>query len=57
MTRGKSFKEIRFRLDISNTFFTIEVVEHLNKLHTKLGNALFLETLKAKMDGALSSLL
>lgn len=45
-------------LDLSNKFFTRKVVEHLNKLlHTKLGNAPFLETMKARMDGALGKLI
>ena len=45
-TRENSFKlkEGRFRLGIKETFFTIRVVRHWNRLHREVMNILSLET-------------
>jgi len=57
-TRGNDFKlkEGRFRLDISKKFFTLRVVRHRNRLHREAVDALSLEVLKARLDGAVSNL-
>jgi len=57
-TRGKSskLKEGRFRLDIRKKFFTMRVVRHWNKLPREAVAAPSLEVFKARLDGALSSL-
>jgi len=55
-TRGNGFKlkEGGFRLDIRNSFFTMRVVKH--KLPREVVDAPSLETLKVRLDGALSNL-
>jgi len=45
----------RFRLDIRKKFFTVRVVKHCNKLPRVVVDALSLETLKVRLDGALST--
>jgi len=57
-TRSNGFKirEGRFRLAIRKTYFMIRVVEHWNRLPREVVKAPSLETFKAKLDGALSSL-
>jgi len=57
-TRSNGFKlrECRFRLDIRKKFFTIRVVKHWNRLPGAVVEAPFLETFKARLDGALSNL-
>ena len=57
--RGDGFKleEGRFRLDIRKKFFTVRVVSHWNRLPSEVVNAPSLETLKARLDGALSNLM
>ncbi|KFQ86964.1 hypothetical protein N337_00731, partial [Phoenicopterus ruber ruber] len=50
-------KEGRFRLDIRKKFFTMRVVKHWNRLPGELVDAPSLETFKARLDGALGSLI
>ena len=49
-------KEDRFRLDIRKKFFTMRVVKHWNRLPGEAVDAPSLEVFKARLDGALSSL-
>jgi len=53
---GFKLEESIFRLDIGKKFFTVRVVEHWNRLPSKAVNAHSLEALKARLDGAASSL-
>ena len=57
--RGDSFKlkEGRFRLDVRGMFFTMRVVRCWNRLPKEVVDVPFLEVLKARLDGALGSLL
>jgi len=57
-TRSNGFKlrEGRFRLDTRKKLFTVRVVKHRNRLPTEAVEAPSLETFKARLDGALSSL-
>ncbi|KFR05134.1 hypothetical protein N306_07992, partial [Opisthocomus hoazin] len=53
---GFKLKESRFRLDIGNKFFTMRVMRHWNRLPREAVDAPTLEGFKARLDGALSSL-
>ena len=55
-TRGNGFKlkENRFRLDIKK-FFTIRMVRHWHRLPRDIVDALSLETLKVRLNRALST--
>ncbi|KFO82324.1 hypothetical protein N303_01937, partial [Cuculus canorus] len=46
----------RFRLDIRKKFFTVRVVRHWKRLPSEAVAAPSLQVFKARLDGALSSL-
>ncbi|KFW02243.1 hypothetical protein N326_06955, partial [Eurypyga helias] len=50
-------KEGRFQLNIRKKFFTMRVVKHWKKLPREVADASSLETLKVRLDGALSNLM
>ncbi|KFP23160.1 hypothetical protein Z169_07923, partial [Egretta garzetta] len=54
---GFKLREGRFRLDIRKKFFTVRMVKHRNWLPREVVDAPSLETFKARLDGALSSLI
>jgi len=56
--RGSGFKleEGRSRLDSRKKFFTVRVVRHWNRLLSEAVNVPSLEAFKARLDGAVSSL-
>ncbi|KFQ54184.1 hypothetical protein N334_02460, partial [Pelecanus crispus] len=54
---GFKLKEGRFRLDIRKKFFTMRVVRHWNRLPREAVDAPSLEMFKARLDGALSTLI
>ncbi|KFP08918.1 hypothetical protein Z169_13972, partial [Egretta garzetta] len=54
---GFKLNQGRFRLDIRKKFFTMRVVKHWNRLPREGGEAPSLEAFKARVDGALSSLI
>ncbi|KFQ08824.1 hypothetical protein N330_01641, partial [Leptosomus discolor] len=54
---GFKLKEGRFRLDIKKKFFTMRVVKHWHRLPREAVEAPSLETFKARLDGALSTLI
>jgi len=53
---GSKLKEGRFRLDIRKKFFTMRVVKHWNRFPRKAVDAPSLVVFKARLDGALNSL-
>ncbi|KFR10352.1 hypothetical protein N306_14609, partial [Opisthocomus hoazin] len=53
---GVKLREGRFRLDIRKKFFTMRVVKHWHRLPREVVDAPSLGTSKARLDGALSSL-
>ena len=58
-TRGSGFKrkEGRFRLDRRKKFFMMRVVNHWHRLPGEAVDAPSLETVKVRLDGALSNLI
>ncbi|KFP13996.1 hypothetical protein Z169_02155, partial [Egretta garzetta] len=54
---GFKLEQGRFGLDIRKKFFTMRVVKHWNRLPREVVEAPSLETLKTRLDGALSSLI
>ncbi|KFV06857.1 hypothetical protein N339_02410, partial [Pterocles gutturalis] len=54
---GFKLREGRFRLDIRQKFFTQRVVRRWNRLPREAVDAPSLEAFKARLDGALGSLL
>ena len=58
-TRGDGFKlkEGRFGLDMRKKSFTTKVVKHCNRLPREAVDAPSLETLKVRLDGALSNVM
>jgi len=53
---GCKLKEGGFRLDIRKKFFTMRVVKHCNRLPREAEDAPSLAVFKARLDGALSTL-
>jgi len=56
-SNGFKLRESRFRLDTRKKFFTMRVVKHGHRLPREVVEAPYLETFKARSDGALSNLM
>ncbi|KFO75324.1 hypothetical protein N303_08484, partial [Cuculus canorus] len=54
---GYKLERGRFRLDTRKNFFTMRVVRHWNRLPREAVDAPSLEVFKARLDGALGSLI
>ncbi|KFO81362.1 hypothetical protein N303_01565, partial [Cuculus canorus] len=54
---GYKLERDRFRLDIRRKFFTMRVVRHWHRLPREAVDAPSLEMFKARLDGALGSLI
>ncbi|KFQ85355.1 hypothetical protein N337_03537, partial [Phoenicopterus ruber ruber] len=54
---GFKLKEGRFRLDVRKKFFTMRLVSHWKRLPREVVDAPSLEVFKARLDGALSTLI
>ncbi|KFO81759.1 hypothetical protein N303_08918, partial [Cuculus canorus] len=54
---GYKLEKGRFRLDIKRNFFTMRVVRHWHRLPREAVDAPSLEVFKARLDGALGSLI
>lgn len=50
-------KEVGFRLDQRNKFFTVRMVRHWYRLPREVLEAPSLETVKIRLDGALSNMI
>ena len=55
-SNGFKLKEGRFRIDLRKKCFTMMVVKHWTRLPGEMVDALSLETLKTRLDRALSNL-
>ncbi|KFO75967.1 hypothetical protein N303_03492, partial [Cuculus canorus] len=53
---GFKLERGRFRLDIRRNFFTLRVVRHWHRLSREIVAAPSLKAFKARLDGALGSL-
>ncbi|KFO72208.1 hypothetical protein N303_07187, partial [Cuculus canorus] len=54
---GYKLERGRFRLEIGKNFFTMRVVRHWNRLPKEAVDAPSLKAFKARLDGALGSLI
>ncbi|KFQ76298.1 hypothetical protein N335_12218, partial [Phaethon lepturus] len=54
---GFKLKEGKFRLDLRKKYFTLRVVKPWPRLPREVVDAPSLETLKVRLDGALSNLI
>ena len=55
-SNGYRLKKGKLRLDIWKKFFTVRVVRHWHRLSREVVDALSLEMLKARLDGAWNNL-